>query len=293
LTPVLTFATFAGTQAGGDNTLTVAKAFTTVALLSLINKPLSQITISLPVLAMAVTSFQRIQDFLNGKERDDNRQLELGKGGGSRSEKGVVSGHHYRPGKNLELVRLQHSSADLPTSRHDFIASLHGKFSWKEDTEPVIDISDWKIRRRALNFVLGPVGCGKSTLLKALLGELSTFDGTIHTNYSGVGYCSQSPWLPNDTVRNVIVGGADLDESWYETVVKACALEQDVQNWPNGDNTAAGTMGISMSGGQKHRIVCLSTHLALSVSADQGNRQSRELFIRERSSSSLTVSLAA
>lgn len=255
LTPVLTFSVFAGTQAGGDNTLTIAKAFTTVALLALINGPLSEITMSLPVLAMAMTSFQRIQDYLNEKERDDNRQSALGKAQGV--EKGIAAAQQDRPSKGLEMHPLPRHTRDCRAPGHDFIASLQGKFSWKEESEPTIDISGWAIRPRTLTMVLGPVGCGKSTLLKALLGEFSAFDGAVYANYSGVSYCGQSPWLPNDTVRNLIVGGDDMDESWYRTVVEACALEQDAQNWPDGDNTAVGSKGIAMSGGQKHRIVYL------------------------------------
>jgi ABC-type bacteriocin/lantibiotic exporter with double-glycine peptidase domain len=89
------------------------------------------------------------------------------------------------------------------------------------------------------------------------LGELSTFEGTIRTNYSGVAYCSQNPWIPNETVRYIITGGANFDNSWYRAVIKACALEKDIRDWPNGDDTEAGSTGISMSGGQKQRLVRL------------------------------------
>jgi len=258
-TPVLTFATYAGAEAGGDDTLTIAKAFTSLALFALVNKPLTDIIMALPILAAAVTSFQRVQDFLNGQERDDNRQtgrLETGINKQEKTGDPLTGRTHTTSGAEdtheLGIMRCV-NDADLG---QDFIASVQGKFSWAEDSEPVIDISGWRIRRRALTMVIGPVGCGKSTLLKALLGELSSFQGTILTNYSGVTYCGQNSWVPNLAVRNVIVGQGEFDESWYRSVIRACALEHDIQNWPKGDQTAAGTMGISISGGQKRRLVC-------------------------------------
>lgn len=224
--PILTFCVFAG-QAG--NVLDFQKAFTSYALLALVNRPLTEVVLALPVIASSVTSFGRIQKFLNGRERRDNR----------------VTG------------REEHENSGKGLLEKGIIASVQGTFGWKEDAEPLLDIHGWNIRAKTFTLLLGPVGCGKSTLLKALLGELSDFEGTIRTNYSRVGYCSQNAWLPNDTVRNIIVGGATFDGPWYARVLEACALDPDVQEWPTGDETLVGTMGIAMSGGQRHRLVRL------------------------------------
>lgn len=47
---------------------------------------------------------------------------------------------------------------------------------------------------------------------------------------------------------------SNYEELWYGTVVRACALEQDIKNMPSGHNTQVGSAGISLSGGQKQRI---------------------------------------
>ncbi|KAI8175262.1 ABC transporter atnG [Colletotrichum sp. SAR 10_66] len=229
--PILTLGTFAGIASGSDDVLTISKAFTAISILTLVNQPLAGIIMALPITATAVTSFQRIQDFLNGKERADTR---------------VVT--------DVELSEVAKSEACSKSLRQDIIASVKGSFSWSDDAKPVIDIESWSIRRRAFTLVLGPVGCGKSTLLKALLGELSSFRGTIRTNFSGATYCGQSAWIPNATVRDIVIGHCAFEDAWYKRVIAACALEQDIASWPNGDRTVAGTKGISMSGGQKHRL---------------------------------------
>ncbi|KAK0370729.1 ABC transporter [Colletotrichum limetticola] len=252
--PILTFSTFVATAARTGDTLTIQKAFTAYSLLILVNQPLVGIVMGLPLLASALASFQRIQDFLNGKERVDARLasegVKIAGAGKSVTESPKAAGL----GPDVELSDMHESElpvADLPLS---VIASVKGTFSWSDDSKPVIDIDNWNVRRRAFTLVLGPVGCGKSTLLKCLLGELSSFKGTISTNFSGVTYCGQTAWIPNDSVRNIITGHAAFDPAWYYIVIKACALEQDIASWPNGDSTVAGTKGISMSGGQKHRL---------------------------------------
>lgn len=256
--PILTFIVFA---AQSQTTLNIQRAFTAYSLLTLVNRPLSDVILALPILAGSVTSFQRIQDYLNGKERLDNRlpQREESRNGSSETEKQPTEPTSDNPTKEKPDSDSQaaRSSADAtpPPLETDVIASMQGEFAWKAGSEPVIDIRDLKIRSRTFTLVLGPVGCGKSTLLRALLGELSGFEGTIRTAYSTAGYCDQGAWLPNDTVANIILGRAEFDESWYRRVVGACGLEQDFNEWPKGEGTVVGTGGISMSGGQRHRLV--------------------------------------
>jgi ATP-binding cassette, subfamily C (CFTR/MRP), member 1 len=71
-----------------------------------------------------------------------------------------------------------------------------------------------------------------------------------------VAYSAQTPWLPNGKVRDVITCGADYELLWYRAVIEACALDIDMQTWPHADETRVGDRGITMSGGQKHRLVC-------------------------------------
>ncbi|KAK2049863.1 ABC transporter [Colletotrichum somersetense] len=194
-----------------------SKAFTAYSLLILVNQLLVGVIMGLPLLAA----------------RPDRKTV---------------------PSQHLELLGLQKKNSVPLNLTDNVIASVKGTFSWSEDSKPVIDIDNWNIKRGALTLVLGPVGCGKSTLLKALLSELSSFNGTIRTNLSGIAYCSQTAWIPNDMIRNVIVGFAAFDPAWYQTVIKACALEQNISNWPQGENTVTGSKGISMSGGEKHRL---------------------------------------
>lgn len=117
----------------------------------------------------------------------------------------------------------------------------------------------FKIDHGSLAVLVGPTGCGKSTILKALLGEVDTEEGTIHKSTNMVGYCAQTPWLVNLSIRHNICGPLlqeqAIDEAWYEAVVHACCLEPDFLALPEGDLSIIGSKGLALSGGQRHRVV--------------------------------------
>ncbi|KAM4110986.1 hypothetical protein ACJW30_05G033300 [Castanea mollissima] len=89
--------------------------------------------------------------------------------------------------------------------------------------------------------VCGPVGAGKSSLLYAVLGEIPKISGT-------------TSWIQGGTIRNNILYGKPMDKTKYEKVIKACALDKDINNFNHGDLTEIGQRGLNMSGGQKQRI---------------------------------------
>ncbi|KAI1320479.1 hypothetical protein EDD11_000864 [Mortierella claussenii] len=112
---------------------------------------------------------------------------------------------------------------------------------------------DLKIPRGQLVAIVGAVGSGKSSLLNALVGEMRKSGGTME--YGGtIGYCPQSAWIQNATVKDNILFGLPLDEARYQRVIKDCALERDIQILPDGDQTEIGERGINLSGGQKQRV---------------------------------------
>jgi ABC-type multidrug transport system fused ATPase/permease subunit len=113
------------------------------------------------------------------------------------------------------------------------------------------------IKSRTLTLVEGPSGSGKTTLLEALLRELPPPSSLLQASsgfdiLNGIAYCSQQPWLRNDTVRGNIVGNMPYNEAWYRSVPYACALDMVIHK-PN--RGLAGNGGTMLSGGQKQRIV--------------------------------------
>ena len=67
------------------------------------------------------------------------------------------------------------------------------------------------------------------------------------------------------TLRENILFGESYDEPRYTRIIEACALTEDFQRFPNGDQTVVGERGAVLSGGQRARV---SLARAVYVDAD-------------------------
>ena len=101
--------------------------------------------------------------------------------------------------------------------------------------------------------MIGCVGSSKSSLLQALLRELPLTGGNIDLNGT-IGYASQESCTFTDTIRENILFGCEFNSLKYRKVCHICALDTDIGNMPNRDQTMIGGNGDSLSGGQKARI---------------------------------------
>lgn len=69
-----------------------------------------------------------------------------------------------------------------------------------------------------------------------------------------IAYVAQRPWLQNATLRDNILFGSAYRPRRYRNVLRACALQPDVDILPGRDLTRIGERGINLSGGQKQRV---------------------------------------
>ncbi|EDW58559.1 ATP-binding cassette sub-family C member 4 [Drosophila virilis] len=116
-----------------------------------------------------------------------------------------------------------------------------------------IDSFSTDIQDQTLTAVVGPVGAGKSSFLNVLLGEVGIDQGEALV-HGKISYAAQEPWVFEGTIRDNIVFVEDYNERRYKKVIKACALERDMELLPRGDLTVVGERGVSLSGGQKARV---------------------------------------
>ena len=85
-----------------------------------------------------------------------------------------------------------------------------------------------QVTRGELVAIVGVVGSGKTSLLQGMMG-LMVRDGGFVGIRGTVSYACQSAWIFNDTVRNNVLFGAAYSAVPYESAVRACALEPDLQ----------------------------------------------------------------
>ncbi|TVY83108.1 ABC transporter FUM19 [Lachnellula suecica] len=243
LAPLACFIIFAiEATVNGSGRLTAGETFSSLAIISLVTSPASDFLQSLPQIGMATGCLDRVQNFLLAEPRQDDR-LDLS----STSPSGASA---VETENEFELRHIPTSVLTSPA------VVVHSVFVRPSATSPIVlnDIN-FEVNRGSLAMIVGTVGSGKSTLLKSLIGELKCERGTIQVGKRIMAYCSQSSWLPNATVRQIVCGiSENEDAEWYQTVIRACAFDQDILELPDHDETLIGSRGVTLSGGQKQRL---------------------------------------
>ncbi|KAF7914004.1 uncharacterized protein EAF01_000410 [Botrytis porri] len=238
--PLVTFTVFVISANVTGRTLSTSTAYTSLSLIALLADPMNTLVRTIPQINSAVACLERIQSFMLSDARKDHRLPMVG------SQLSNI------PSYLSQGIELKDMSPVLNPSA--MIIAQNASFAWSQDALPVIKDFSCTLPCSQSLFIIGPVGCGKSTLLKGLLGETPSSKGFIYAKTARTAYVEQSPWIQNGTIQDNILGPSNFDSPWYNQVVRACALEDDIAVLPNGNATRVGSGGISLSGGQKQRI---------------------------------------
>ncbi|EPS42616.1 hypothetical protein H072_3436 [Dactylellina haptotyla CBS 200.50] len=220
LVSCVTFATFALTS---DRPLTTEIVFPALTLFNLLTFPLAMLPMVISMIVEAGVAVDRLASFLNAEE--------------------------VQPDAVIREPPATHQG-DVT------VKMVNGRFTWNRewtDEKDALKNIDFTARKGELSCIVGRVGQGKSSLLQAILGDLWKKNGSV-TVRGSVAYVAQQSWVVNGTIKDNILFGHRLDPMFYEQVLKACALVDDLAVLPDGDQTEVGEKGISLSGGQKARL---------------------------------------
>jgi len=199
------------------NVLDAEKAFVSLSLFNILRFPLSMLPMLIANLVQTSVSVKRLQNFLISEELDT-------------------------------------TSVDRRDDIDCSIEVTNGSFRWDRSIEkPTLEGINLRIEEGSFVGIVGQVGSGKSTLLSAMLGETERLGGNVAIKGS-VAYVAQQAWIQNATVENNILFYSPKRSDEYERVIDCCALRQDINDLPGGDQTEIGEKGINISGGQKQRV---------------------------------------
>lgn len=202
-----------------EQELDAATAFTSLSLFDMLNFPLTVFPMMVRFFLEAWVSSERIESFLLAPE---------------------VAGRPPIPQQSEVTLEVKVS-----------------KLQWPDKTL-LLDDLNIAVKTGEMLAIVGRTGSGKSGLVNAMLGELPLGTNTGYVSLRGtVGYCAQSAWIRNATIKENITGlekDRGVDEARYAQVVKDCALDTDLRGFPSGDQTPIGDRGVNLSGGQKQRI---------------------------------------
>ena len=250
-------------KVNGTPPLNTAQAFTSLAILTLLTAPASQLLSSIPMLTSGMGCARRVHAFISSEPFDDSREIS---GGSSHShhldDNGKEKDDSNDKDDSNEKDGFQDAEKSSQGSEGPVLSVNNLVLKSAEHSEnPEKTAITFEASKGSLTTILGPVGCGKSTLLRSILGETKPLSGTITVRSTYIAYCSQSPWLPNAKIRDSIVGANQFDEKWYKKIIGICDLESDFSQMPQNDLTVVGNRGIVLSGGQKHRVVSELLHV--------------------------------
>ena len=236
-------------------TLTPANVFMLLSFMSVIKlRGTLNMTYGLMVTYDAYVSLGRIEEFLllenllKASESDDSNEPQ---------QKAKITLTNQSPSylkkeeENMEKVSLSRQATEIgPTIL--CVSNLSYAKTHRED-EFILEDINFFAPSKSLTVITGPVGSGKSTLLSAIAGEIWNTSGTI--DYQGsVIYLPQTAWVFSGMIKENILFGQPFEESKYERIIDVCALKEDFQRLPDGDQTVVGERGEVLSGGQQARV---------------------------------------
>ncbi|KAL2419956.1 ABC multidrug transporter B [Exophiala dermatitidis] len=258
LSPVLGFGIYIAIAKKHGDTLLNEKAFTALSYFNLVNQPLNVIIQTLPAVIAALAAFDRIDTFLKQELQEESN---IGLTDDSKRDATTAwlpdELDEKRDDKKVALVSLSSSDVSSPSTPEPVtdqcISIVHCTVHRAGHTKPALNDITVQIAKGSITMVVGPSGSGKTTLMECILGEISPTSGSIvfAKPQGSIAYCSQIPWLRTGSVRENVLNGLPYEAPWFQTVMRACTLDQD---FGNGADSSVGHVGNGLSGGQRQKV---------------------------------------
>lgn len=175
---------------------------------------------------------------------------------------------------------ISEEEAAKPSDCDAFIEFSHVNFSYHTDKvsensddfggggqEQCLSDISFCIRKGESLGIIGPTGCGKTTIVNLLMRFYDVEDGAVFVDGRDVrsypkdelhrkfGVVFQNDILFNDTLRNNITFGRDVDEAGIQAAVCDAMAKEFIDSLEEGLDYMADIKGANLSGGQKQRVL--------------------------------------
>lgn len=171
--------------------------------------------------------------------------------------------HKYQRVKREEKGKQENTLS----FEHDVtLENIH--FVYPNTEVEVLSGVNMSIRKGQAVALVGPSGAGKTTLADVFLGILELKEGRVLCDGKEIlnhadewadklGYIPQVIFLSDDSIRNNVAFGLEVNESVDDKVwaaLEQAQLKEFVERLPEGLDTKIGERGVRLSGGQRQRI---------------------------------------
>jgi|UPI00036E2E54 ATP-binding cassette, subfamily B, bacterial PglK len=168
---------------------------------------------------------------------------------------------------NSDKEEVADERDNLLTFKRDIVFD-NVSYKYPESINQSINNLTFKIKKGTSIALIGESGSGKTTIVDLICGLLEPSNGQIMTDgknifnnlhewRSMVSYVPQDIYLLDDSVRNNIAYGVnieDIDDSLIVRVSKLAMLDNYIEELEFGYETMIGENGVKMSGGQRQRL---------------------------------------
>ena len=141
-------------------------------------------------------------------------------------------------------------------------------FNFPSSTRSAVKDLNLNIKIGSKVGIIGKSGSGKSTFLDLFTGLLNPSKGKISVDgvdikesikswQNNIAYVPQDIYLTDDTIKNNIALGNDLediDQKKLNNAMFLAQVDEFMKDLPNGIETIVGNRGVRLSGGQRQRI---------------------------------------
>jgi ATP-binding cassette subfamily B protein len=134
--------------------------------------------------------------------------------------------------------------------------------------KPVLENINLELKNNSVTAIVGRSGSGKTTLVKLLLAFYPPTEGEIRIGDQSIvhiptdfwrnhcGVVMQDGYIFADTIaKNIALGQEEIDIYKLTHAARMACIDSFIDQLPLGYNTVIGSQGLSLSGGEKQRIL--------------------------------------
>nr|XP_021004347.2 multidrug resistance-associated protein 1 [Parasteatoda tepidariorum] len=154
--------------------------------------------------------------------------------------------------KFLESEELENLQILKDSDEHVAILK-NASFSWYGSTKSCLQNFNMRVPKKSLIAVVGEMESDKSSLLRALLGEMKKEEGEAGVK-DRIEFVTQDSWIQSMSLEKNILFLKEKNNDFYQKTLEACALMNDIESLPAGDETEVGQKGVHLSMEQRIKI---------------------------------------
>lgn len=171
--------------------------------------------------------------------------------------------------KELFELELDEEESDFDAAAaYEQMTSISGAdLTFAYESDSVLEHTSFSIPKNSFAVIMGTSGIGKSTLLKLLLGMYEPDEGALaldteedkivlgRSTRSLFSYVPQGNLLFSGTIRsNLLLINPDVSETQLQEAIYVSAMDQFLDQLPDGLDTTLGENGAGLSEGQMQRV---------------------------------------